>query len=370
MNRSIKISLFLLGLIWILIAIQFAFRPFKLVGLRGAFAEPKPPAFSSERLLDGTFQAEVAEFSNSKTPFRCDFIRLKNQLGYSLFNEVNTNLELGKENFLFDPSYVRAHYGKDKFSDSVTTDWSRLVNKFKIRLDSLGVKCVFIIAPNKGRFYKEYLLGNEQIKTSVNNQEILEIILKENDIPVLNVDDWFNLLKGITKYPLIPKYGAHWSSYGAGLVVDSLNKRLTDWFPGITKTSIGNLELSKELKFTDGDYLPSLNLIKNWESPNEMAYPGMIYKKGKLINAVVISDSFMWNFFHVDYFKQVFDSKSEFLYYNKSKYNLNREKVSVKESSYSIDSLRTKDLVLFIATGPSLKKEVGYGFFKEIVEND
>lgn len=370
MNRSIKISLFLFGLIWILIAIQFAFSPFKLVGLRGAFKEPTLPTFNSKSLLDGSFQVEVSEFSNSKTPFRSDFIRLKNQLGYSLFNEINTNLELGKENILFDPSYARAYYGKDKFSDLVTTDWARLVQQFKIKVDSLGVKCVFIIAPNKGRFYEEYLLGNKQIKTSVNNQEILEIILKENDIPVLNVDDWFNVLKDKTKHPLIPRYGAHWSTYGAGLVADSLNKRLTDWFPGITKTSIGNLELSKKLRFTDGDYLPSLNLIKTWDSPSEMAYPRMIYEKGKCLNALVISDSFMWNFFHVDYFKQVFDSKSEFLYYNQSKYNLNREKVSVNESSYSIDSLRTKDLVLFIATGPSLKKEVGYGFFKEVVDND
>ena len=307
------------------------------------------------------------EYANSISPFRSDFIRLKNQIGYSLFNEVNTNLELGKENFLFDPSYAKAYYSIDRFSDSITIEWARQIKEFKVKIDSLGKHCVFIIAPNKGRFYKEYLLDNKLTKDRDNNQEVLERILNKNYIPVLNVDDWFNDLKKETKFPLIPKYGAHWSTYGAGLVVDSLNRRLSKRFPGITKTAIGNLELSKKLRFTDGDYLPSLNLIETWESPNEMAYPGMIYEKGKSLNAVVISDSFMWNFFDNDYFKQVFSSRSDFLYYNKSNYNITKERVSMKDFSYSIDSLATKDIILFIATGPSMKEEVGYGFFKEIV---
>jgi hypothetical protein len=368
MNKSIKISLFLFGLIWILVAVQFAFSPFKLVGLRGAFVETKSPVFTVDKVLDGSFQAEVSSFSNSKTPFRSDFIRLKNQLGYSLFKEVNTNLELGKENYLFDPSYAKAYYGEDKFSDSVNVEWARIVKSFKTRIDSIGVRCIFVIAPNKGRFYNEYIIQEKKSKTIVNNQEILESILIKNNIPVLNVDDWFDVIKDKSKYPLIPKYGAHWSTYGASLVVDSLNKRLTDWFPEIAKTSIGNIELSKKHKFTDGDYIPSLNLISSWNSPVELAYPGMIYEKGKPLNAVVISDSYMWNFFHNDYFKRVFDNKSDFLYYNKSYYNLKREKVAVKDSNYPLGSLSKKDIVLIIATGPSIKKEIGYGFFKEILD--
>ena len=367
MNKSIKISLFLFGLIWILILIQFVFSPFKLVGLRGAFEESSRPVFSVKKILNGNFQEKTATYSNSRTPFRSDFIRLRNQLGYSLFEEVNTNLELGKENYLFDPSYAQAYFGDDKFSDSITVGWSNLIRQFKKKTDSLDVRCIFIIAPNKGRFYKEFSFWNNKVKTLVNNQEALETILHNNNIPVLNVDDWFYNLKDKSKYPLIPKYGAHWSTYGAGLVVDSLNKRLVDWFPNITETSIGNIELSQKLKFTDGDYLPSLNLISPLESSCEMAYPEMVYKKGSPLNAVVISDSFMWNFFHNDYFKQVFDKKSDFLYYNRSYYNLNKERVAIKESSYSIDSLKTKDIVLFIATGPSMKKDLGYGFFIEIV---
>jgi hypothetical protein len=157
MNKSIKISLFLFGLIWILVAVQFLFSPFKLVGLRGSYEEPVQPVYNYIDVISGDFQKETTEYANSITPFRSDFIRLKNQLGYSLFNEVNTNLELGKDNFLFDPSYASAYYGKDKFSDSITTDWARLVKQFKTRVDSLGVQCVFIIAPNKVRFYKAIL---------------------------------------------------------------------------------------------------------------------------------------------------------------------------------------------------------------------
>lgn len=78
MNKRFKIAIFLFCLVWILTAVQFVFSPFKLVGLNGAFYEPKAIKFSFNRVVSGAFQKEIELFVTHKTPFRSDFVRVNN----------------------------------------------------------------------------------------------------------------------------------------------------------------------------------------------------------------------------------------------------------------------------------------------------
>lgn len=368
MNKRLKIAIFLFCFIWLLTAVQFIFSPFKLVGLNGAFNDPEPPELTFENWKTGKFQKQTELYAKYNTPFRADFVRVKNQVGYSLFGEFNTNLTLGKDHYLFDHNYINAFLGKDLLPYKERMIQSSEIGVFKTILDSLGVKPFWIIAPNKARYYQEYLKEELNFE-STSNPQVLKDLCYLNKIPVVDTDDWFGKTKNNSKYPLIPKYGAHWSVYGAALVCDSLDNLLEKEFPKKVKTSIGVIKESKKAKFSDDDYLPSINLIKKWEWDTIMGYPAMVYEPGLKLKALVVSDSYMWNLYYNDYFKQNFTADSQFLYYNKAYYNINKERTGeIKPGDITIEKLSEFETVIFITTGPSLKESYSYNFISDLLD--
>lgn len=367
MNKRFKIAIFLFCFVWMLTAVQFLFSPFKLVGLRGAFYDPPVPSASFEKIKSGKFQKEVEIYTTLETPFRSDFIRVKNQLGYSFFNEINTNLTLGKDNYLFDYNYIKAYAGSDVLPYKERLKQGSSIGAFKTILDSMNIPCGWIIAPNKAHYYQEFIKDSINIVSSTNQAELVAIC-NRNKIPCIDVDTWFLNEKVNSSYPLIPKYGAHWTSFGAALVADSIDALLSQYFPGKVKTSIGNIEESNKARFSDNDYLPSLNLIQKWEWDTVLGYPGMVYEPGKKIKVLIVSDSYMWNFYDNDFFQQNFTNDSKFLYYNKAFFNVNKDREGPKKpGDLTLDRLKGFELVLFIGAGPSFKESYSYNFIEELL---
>lgn len=203
------------------------------------------------------------------------------------------------------------------------------IHEFKSLLDSLQILPLWIIAPNKAHFYKEFITQPLNFKTSTNQAELKQIC-ESAEVPVIDVDSWFIAQKGRSKYPLVPKYGAHWTTFGAALVADSLDHFLRSYFPKKVKTSIGKVEERRKAKFSDNDYLPSLNLIQKWDWDTILGYPAMVYEAGEKVKALIVSDSYMWNFYHNDFFQQNFTADSKFLYYNEAYYDVNQERLGEK----------------------------------------
>ncbi|PKP43931.1 MAG: hypothetical protein CVT95_11595, partial [Bacteroidetes bacterium HGW-Bacteroidetes-12] len=102
----LKFYLFFFLLIVFLPLFQFTFKPFKVRGLEGAFALNVMPKLTTSSWINTNFQDSTSTYLTHNTPFRGDLVRLRNQLDYSLFDKINTILTLGKENYLFDPSYI------------------------------------------------------------------------------------------------------------------------------------------------------------------------------------------------------------------------------------------------------------------------
>ena len=361
MNRKFFISFFFFALILILVSLQFIFQPFKLVGLSGSYTKFNSPEFSFSAFTKGNYQKKVDYYATTSTPFRGDLVRLKNQIGYTLFNEINTNLILGKENYLFDPNYTNAFTGKDLFSHKIQQQWEKDIQQLSEITQENGIIPIFIIAPNKSRYFESHL--PQVHKKGKTNQEVLAKMLLNHGINVFNVDDWFMLLKNKVPYPLIPPHGAHWSDYGVALVSDSLNQLLQKSFNGIPEVTIGPIEVSNKAKGIDGDYLPSLNLIQKFDSPLELAYPQMIYSKGKKLNTLVLSDSFMWNLFRNDFFKAHCKASSLFSYYNNATYNLDKERINETAINFKANQLKQFEVLIIIATGPSIKEGFAYSLF-------
>jgi hypothetical protein len=352
------------GLLAILPLFQQAFHPFKLAGLQGAFDKGTPPKLNSASWFKGNFQIQADYYLKNNIGFNGELVRLRNQVDYSAFGNINTNLTLGKENYIFDPNYIFAREGTDYLIDSVRIEKAHAIKRVKNVLDSINVPLLFCFAPNKSNYYPEYLpsVSSASEKT---NQIYFKNLLSENNIPIIDFDSWFIKLKNNSKYPLIPKYGAHWSTYGASIAADSLIKKLSAITnKNIETFSIVKLEPSAKAKFSDDDYLASLNLMKKWESP-EMVYPVLKFVNGVKPNVLIISDSFIWNFYDLAIMQNCFSPASSVWYYNKSEFDSGKNNIGPLTGKFRIANLKQRDAIIIIATGPSLK-DFGYGFFEQL----
>lgn len=361
---GLKTFLYLILLLLFLPLIQLLFEPLVIKGLQGAFTVAEKPKFNFKLWSKGQFQEQTSLYLIENTPFRPDFVRMKNQLNYWLFDDINTILTLGKENYIFDPNYIEARKGTDYLSDDKFLKKQQTLLRSKVILDSLNIPVLFCIAPNKANFYAEFLPEKTTLSTKT-NQILFVNYFQKIDLSYLNFDSFFLKEKNKTPYPLIPKYGAHWTTYGAFVAAKIMCNKINV----ITKVdnfsiNLNSITLSNEPKFTDDDYLPSLNLIKKWKSP-KMAYPQLTFDVKRKPNVLIISDSFFWNLFDLNLVQTCFDEDSEMWYYNKTKYNYLKENIGPKQEFIEKNQLKNRDLILFVSSDPGLK-DIGYGFFEQL----
>ena len=362
--KGLKYYLLFFALVAVFPLMQQLFHFFKVPGLSGVYVMSQKPVYTFDGLVDGSFQSNADVYIKENTDFRADFVRLHNQIDYTLFGNINTILTLGKNNYIFDPNYIYALEGKDFLSDSIKSHEKKSFASAKQILDSLNIPLFFIIAPNKANFYKEYLPA-EFKKSRNNNQTFFKKLVLENNVTVLDMDAHFYDIKITSEHTLMPKYGAHWSTYGASLVADTLLRQVEKKLKKkVASYKITSIDKISEAKFNDDDYLASLNLIAKWKSP-ELSYPQLSFIDGYKPNLLIISDSFFWNFYDLGVVENCFSSLTEFWYYNKSVYNTKRSKVANRTGSVSIANLKNRDAIVFIATAPSML-DFGYGFFEQL----
>lgn len=356
--------LILFGILSLLPLIQHAFHPIKLAGLQGAFDKGTPPVLKVSSWLEGDYQQKADYYLKNNTGFNGEMVRLRNQLDYSCFGNINTILTLGKENYIFDPNYITARTGADKLPDYIlSSKSSSIIASIKV-LRHLNIPLIICFAPNKANFYPEYLPDSTSPSVNLNQEYFKTLFINEN-VQVIDLDKWFISLKNLVPYPLIPKYGAHWSTYGATFAGDTLLKVLASIKnTPVASFSYEDILISEKPMFTDDDYLASLNLMIKWKSP-AMAYPQLKFKEGAKPDVLIISDSFIWNFFDLQIAQNCFDTASRVWYYNKTSFDNNKNNLGPLLGKIEISDIKNRDAIILIATGASLK-DFGFQFFEQL----
>lgn len=251
--------------------------------------------FSMQSWLDGSFQQSAQQFINDQIGFFPSFVRVHNQIQFSLFNRIYTgDIIAGKENYLFEERYIKAQAGENFVGINTI---KRQAQKLKALQDSLKRmhKFLFVcLAANKPTYYQEYL--PYAIKKDSSNREFFIQQFNKLQVDYLNFDSWFLEMKDSLGDLLYPKYGIHWSYYGEMLATDSISKYIahkTGWPLPRLKIEEGNY--SPIERFYDSDIANSMNLI---QSPHHdsLMYPDFTWEQpnGKPANKkmLIIGDSF------------------------------------------------------------------------------
>ncbi|HEY9114980.1 MAG TPA: hypothetical protein VIN10_09770 [Bacteroidales bacterium] len=333
--------------------------------LKGAITEPEKATFSFSGWFSGDYQEKEETYLNESFGFRSWFIRINNQIAFSLFNKAKANgVIIGKENYLYEDNYIKAYYGTDFIGkDSIEQRMQRL----KFLQDTLGKldkSLIMVFAAGKGSFYPEFFPEEKKKEKGLTNYEVYVEIAKNLHLNFIDFNDYFLKNKKTSAYPLYPQFGIHWSYYGTCLAADSMIR----YIEKLRNIDMPNLywdEIEIENAHgTDVDIADGMNTLFNPRT-FKMAYPKIQFQadSGKVKPSIlVIADSYYWGMYNFG-ISSLF-STSHFWFYNNQVYPesfqnpINTSQINLKEQ------IEQHDIIIILATEATLPG-FGWGFIED-----
>lgn len=340
--------------------------------LEGSFEEVEKPAFSWDSVYTGGYQKAIETYVNEHTGGRPYLVRVNNQLDFWLFNKANANSVLiGKENYLYEESYVDAYFGADFIGENIVQEKVRKLQHVSDSLHARGVELVVVFAPGKGSFYPEYFPDHLRQKQMRTNYSAYKAAIEKTGVNFMDFRAWFLSMKENSEYPLFPKGGIHWSSYGEVLAADSIIRYMN----GITTESqinsikIDRVNTSENVRNMDEDIEESMNLLFNLEDL-EMGYPvfgPVAHSAERTTKVLTIADSYFWGMYNWGLAKDYFDN-GEYWYYNREMYPQSFEKQTFVQNLVDLTyEVEKNDVVMVLFTDANLK-DFAYDFIDRLYE--
>lgn len=345
--------------------LQSKLNVFELKPLKGDISYPPQAHFSIKDWFSSKYQEEKEKYLNSMFGFRSTCVRVNNQIAFSFFKKANANgVIIGKDNYLYEESYLNTYNGNDFLGqDSISHTLKRL-KYLTDTLKKLNKQLIIVFAAGKASFYPEYIPNNYLRSNRDNtNYKALSHGANEMGINVIDFNSWFVKNKSVSKYPLYPKHGIHWSKYGMAMAADSIIKVIEN-MRGIDMPDISYNEVNIQKPHDeDSDIGDGMNLLVDLNG-FDMAYPKIVISnEGKdKPNILVISDSFYWGMYNFGISKCF--TNSHFWYYNKQVYPESATKELLTDNLNVGDEILKNDVIVIMATEATLKS-IGWGFIEK-----
>lgn len=357
--EGIKNLLFLIVLVILFIpGIQGRLNLVKEPQLDGAFTKGEKPTFRDftiEKWADGTFQEEYNQRLEQNIGFRNFFVRIQNQISYSLYGKANAEgVVVGKGDMLFEEDYIREYLGMYYVGDTV---WEKKAARLKAVQDTLArlnKKLLVVFEPDKASIFPELIPAEyANIKKKLSNYDKLKGELQAYGVNILDINQYFKTLKGKTEYPLFGQCGTHWSYYGATLAADSTLKFIEKW----TGKDLPDMRITENRVYSvprhpDYDIGLAMNLFFMIPHPKtadpilKFDHSGNKSKPGVL----VVGDSFFFNWLNNRIPENTFND-CEFWYYNKKIVRSDGVPAGVASERNLYEEIMKRDIIMIMITG-------------------
>jgi acetyltransferase AlgX (SGNH hydrolase-like protein) len=367
---------FFLFLVMFLPFLQHCFSFVESGKLNGYIVSTPNPTFSYEKWWDGSYQIQKAGFVNDSVGFRPDFVRINNQIDFSLFKLLHADdVFLGKDGQLFSKHYTDEYFGVDRLPAEVITTTLVKLKKVQDTLEHLGKTFVFAYAPSKAYYLSDKipdcLLLMNGIHTS--NYPTFKKIGDSLHINQLDLNEYFLSMKETKKDLLISNQGTHWTRYGALLGADSITKfieRLRNI--SMPELAIDEMCYSDKTSDADAELTNILNLIFPIEK-ERFCYPRYHFsskestKKPKII---FIGDSYVTPLMFDKYLESISTNWEFWSYFSEV---LNLECAYGRQNPKPIktydwqNSLLTADCLVILFTPWNFHKFADKDFFLEVI---
>jgi hypothetical protein len=369
-----RIKYILMGLIMLLLFLPLLQENFNLTKIRKLSGD-YVPAPNVNITLNGWFTKDFQEkkevFLRDHFGYHHTYIRLHNQIAFYLFRKAKANgVIIGKENYLYEKRYIEAYYGADYIGVDSIYKKMYMISFLADTLRKLNKTFLLVFAPGKAAYFPEYLPNEPLVPKGITNIEVYSRLAKEMGIPHINFHRWFIEQKNKSAYPLVPKYGIHWSQYGAVLAADSILRTLEQWRNiDIPEMNWKKIVMDKG-KETDIDIEKGMNLLYRFQ-PETLAYPEVIFDtevdSGQTKPSVlVVADSYYWQIFGMG-ISNIFN-RSDFWYYFKSAHSPRYEKTKDIQEVDIMDEINQHEVIILMSTDVHLPN-LGWNFVETLFKN-
>ena len=368
--KFLKQGLFLfLIILWLFPMLQGELELIISMKLNGYF-EPTPrPLFSMKTWMNGDYQEKYMRNLEDSVSFRSDFVRLTNQIDYSLFSIPHPkNIVIGNKKMLFIWNYMMTWLGKGLKGEHYIDE---KVKELKFLQDDLWnrkkIMLLVVFPPEKAWAYPENIPWRyASQKRVMGNYECYVRKCREYGGNTLDVNRWFMAARDTSKYLLFPWNGTHWSDYGAFLAADSLIRlleaKMNRKFPHIVLNSI---ELSPIPRHNDNDISKLMNMI--WEpSGRPLAVPhyhAVSTPEVKKTSVLFVGDSFFWGWDDMGLVDTIFAEK-QFWYYNREVFPAGPSGVRQAADLNLKEEVEKRDVIIIIHVGGGVG-DMGNGFIDD-----
>lgn len=337
--------------------------------LKGAFQEVTEEEITSASWFNGNFQKAEEDYLNRNFGFRNYYVRLNNQMDYSLFNKANVEkVVVGKGGFLYEDNYITSYYGENFVGKEILETKFKKLKDLQDLLFTQNITLLPVFAPGKATFYPEFIPEEWQQQKKLNNYEYTVELCKKLEIDYIDFNAWFLKIKNITPYDLYPKTGIHWSNYGALISFDTLTRHLEYLSKfNLKNLSISNITFSNDLMAPDDDIGVAMNLFKNVQ-PLPMPYAKYEWTDDSTFtkpNALFIGDSYFWNLYYEGLINNVFH-EAKFWYYNQTVYPETETQREVNKLNL-IDEIKKQKIIAIMVTDCNVH-DFGWNFIEQAYE--
>ena len=326
-------------------------------------------SFSFKHWFGGTFQMAKEKHVNDAFNLRADFIRLNNQIQFSLFGKPHArDVIIGKHEVMFERGYIDAYNGLDFIGENQIQKNVSEIKKLQDSLTAHGKLLITVVAADKAYFYpNDFPDSLSKQKQGHRNYEIFINEFEKQKINYINYNKWLLDLRLKSKYPLYPRHGIHWSLYAGSLVLDSLDKFIEHQLHvDIPNVVVPSIEVKNEQQ-TDRDLLDGLNIFYGF-SRDKYAYPYLYFEKDSdktKPTAMVLGDSFFWTLQNYYFFSSF--SHGQFWYYNNEVYSFDFKEPKHKSDLDLRKEINSHQIIILFARVSNLHC-IGWGFVEEANE--
>ncbi|MFC2090635.1 hypothetical protein ACFLT1_07625 [Bacteroidota bacterium] len=339
--------------------------------LRGSYKIAELPSLTAEGWFAGSYQDSLEPALNDRFGFRNFFIRVNNQVAFSLYRKALANgVKIGKKNYLYETNYIKAQLGMDFLGDSLIESNVEKLKEIQDYFEKKETHFLVTFAVGKGSFYPEYFPDSYGEAEGPTNLSTYKKFMDSCKVNYIDFNQWFLEMKDTSRYSLYPKTGIHWSYYGMALVFDSLVNYLEDETDlPMPEVGIGNIKLSRKYRSSDRDIEQGMNLVFRINH-EKMAYPDIIIRDEGIekVKGVVIADSFYWGMHNMGFSNRVFRD-GEFWYYCKQIIGNHLDGPVNIEDIDPLERLNDADVIIMMVTEATLMK-FPYGIEEIVLERD
>ncbi len=182
-----------------------------------------------------TFPSQFNNYFNDHFPFRRLLIQIHSMWSAGMFKvSAVPDVVLGEEGWLY---LMGAKYGNSLEDYKGTEELSELklenirlnLERKKRILDSLGIRFVVLIAPDKHSIYPEYVPKNIKRRGTFPSRmdQVVKYLKEHSTVSLLDIRETLREKKLASRWPSFMKTDSHWNDYGGFVAYQALMKALS-----------------------------------------------------------------------------------------------------------------------------------------------